>query len=68
MCESPSENPAVGLLLCASKEGDVVEYALGRTLAPALVAQYRTQLPDRKLLAAKLHEFYALNAPEQLDG
>jgi hypothetical protein len=25
-----------------------------------MVAQYETQLPDKKLLAAKLHEFYQL--------
>ena len=31
-----------------------------------LVAEYRTRLPDKRLLQAKLHEFYALNsaAPE----
>lgn len=59
----PHENPAIGVLLCASKDSEVVEYALSRTLSPALVAQYQTQLPDKALLAAKLHEFYALNAP-----
>ena len=58
------ENPAIGLLLCASKDSEVVEYALSRSLSPALVAQYQTQLPDKKLLAAKLHEFYLLNAPD----
>lgn len=62
--KKPHENPAIGLLLCASKDAEVVEYALSRTLSPALVAQYQTQLPDRQLLAAKLHEFYALSAPE----
>jgi predicted nuclease of restriction endonuclease-like (RecB) superfamily len=61
----PHENPAIGVLLCASKDSEVVEYALSRSLSPALVAQYQTQLPDKKLLAAKLHEFYLLNAPEQ---
>ena len=35
----PHENPAIGLLLCASKDSEVVEYALSRTLSPALVAQ-----------------------------
>ena len=59
----PHENPAIGVLLCASKESEVVEYALSRTLSPALVAQYKTQLPDKQMLAAKLHEFYALNVP-----
>ena len=58
------ENPSIGVLLCASKDSEVVEYALSRTLSPALLAQYQTQLPDKKLLATKLHEFYALNAPE----
>ncbi len=61
--KKPHENPAIGLLLCASKESEVVEYALSRTLSPALVAQYQTQLPDKQMLAAKLHEFYALSAP-----
>jgi predicted nuclease of restriction endonuclease-like (RecB) superfamily len=64
----PHENPAIGLLLCASKDSEVVEYALSRSLSPALIAEYQTQLPDKKLLAAKLHEFYALNAPEQTAG
>ena len=58
----PHENPAIGLLLCASKDDEVVEYALNRTLSPALVARYQTQLPDRELLREKLHEFYALRA------
>ena len=59
----PHENPAIGVLLCASKDSEVVEYALSRSLSPALIAEYQTQLPDKKLLAAKLHEFYALNVP-----
>jgi len=55
------ENPAIGVLLCASKEDEVVEYALNRSLSPALIAEYQTRLPDKKLLQAKLHEFYLLN-------
>lgn len=54
------EGPAVGVLLCASKENEVVEYALSRSLSPALIAEYQTMLPDKKILAAKLHEFYQL--------
>jgi predicted nuclease of restriction endonuclease-like (RecB) superfamily len=60
----PHEGPSIGVLLCASKNSEVVEYALSRTLSPALVAEYQTQLPDKKLLEAKLHEFYALTARE----
>ena len=55
------ENPAIGVLLCASKDDEVVEYALSRSLSPAMIAEYQTQLPDKKLLQAKLHEFYMLN-------
>jgi predicted nuclease of restriction endonuclease-like (RecB) superfamily len=64
----PHENPAIGLLLCASKDSEVVEYALSRTLSPALVAHYQTQLPDRRLLAAKLHEFYELKSSTTATG
>jgi hypothetical protein len=38
----------------------VVEYALSRALSPAVVAEYQTRLPDKKLLQTKLHEFYEL--------
>ena len=62
--KKPHENPAIGLLLCASKDDEVVEYALSRSLSPALVAQYQNQLPDKKLLQAKLHEFYLANVGE----
>ncbi len=64
----PHENPAIGILLCASKDNEVVEYALSRSASPALIAEYQTQLPDKKLLAAKLHEFYRLNATEDGDA
>jgi hypothetical protein len=62
--KKPHERPAIGVLLCASKDSEVVEYALSRTLSPALVAEYKTQLPDKKLLEAKLHELYALATEE----
>lgn len=56
------ENPAIGVLLCATKDNEVVEYALSRTASPALIAAYETQLPDKALLQSKLHEFYLQNA------
>ena len=61
------EKPAIGVLLCASKDSEVVEYALNRTLTPALIAEYQTKLPDKKILQAKLHEFYLQNAKEEGD-
>jgi predicted nuclease of restriction endonuclease-like (RecB) superfamily len=61
------ENPAIGVLLCASKDDEVVEYALSRTASAALIAEYRARLPDKALLQAKLHEFYLLNLSRQED-
>lgn len=60
----PHERPSIGVLLCASKDSEVVEYALSRSLSPALVAEYQTRLPDKRLLQTKLHEFYALSRME----
>ena len=65
--KKPHENPALGVLLCASKDEEVVEYALSRTLSPALIAEYQTQLPDKQLLQAKLHEFYMAQLPPEED-
>ncbi|MDO9012217.1 MAG: PDDEXK nuclease domain-containing protein [Gallionella sp.] len=62
------EQPAIGVLLCASKDDEVVEYALSRSLSPALIAEYQTQLPDKALLQAKLHEFYLQNAQDDNSG
>lgn len=61
----PNERPSVGVLLCKSKNNEVVEYALSRTLSPALVAEYQTRLPDKELLQRKLAEFYELEAGKE---
>ena len=56
------------VLLCASKDAEVVEYALSRSTSPALIAEYQTQLPDKALLRAKLHEFYLQNTQALDEG
>jgi predicted nuclease of restriction endonuclease-like (RecB) superfamily len=56
----PHERPSIGVLLCASKDDKVVEYALSRSLSPALIAEYQLRLPDKKLLQDKLRGFYEL--------
>jgi hypothetical protein len=56
--KKPHERPSIGLLLCATKDAQVVEYALNRTLSPALVAEYQTMLPPKAVLQAKLHDLY----------
>ena len=51
-----NENPSVGLVLCASKDDMVVEYALSRSISPTLVSEYTFALPDKKLLKSKMRE------------
>jgi len=54
--KKPHENPSVGLVLCAGKDDAVVEYALSRSMSPALIAEYQLRLPDKTLLQNKLRE------------
>jgi predicted nuclease of restriction endonuclease-like (RecB) superfamily len=61
------ERPTIGVLLCASKDDEVVEYALARTASPTLVAEYQTMLPSKALLRAKLHELYTQLAGASAD-
>ena len=61
-----NENPSVGMILCASKDDEVVEYAMSRTLSPLMVAEYQLQLPDKNVLQKKLQEL--INMPLLEDG
>ena len=63
----PHEGPSIGVLLCATKDRVIVEYALSRAMSSALMAEYQTHLPDKRLLQAKLHEFYELARQQQED-
>jgi len=63
--KKPHERPSIGVLLCATKDNEVVEYALSRTLSPALVAEYQIALPPKALLRQKLHELYVQLVPEE---
>lgn len=56
-----NENPSVGMILCASKDDEVVEYAMSRTLSPMMMAEYQLQLPDKSVLQKKLQEL--INMP-----
>ncbi|MCA0445391.1 MAG: PDDEXK nuclease domain-containing protein [Bacteroidetes bacterium] len=51
-----NEKPSIGILLCKDKDSEVVEYALSRSLSPTLVSEYKTQLPDKKILRKKLKQ------------
>ena len=66
--KKPNENPSVGLILCASKDDAVVEYALSRSMSPTLVSDYTLCLPDKEVLKDKLKELteLALEDDEQI--
>jgi predicted nuclease of restriction endonuclease-like (RecB) superfamily len=59
------ENLSIGILLCKDKDSEVVEYALSRSLSPTMIAEYKTQLPDKKLLQQKLHELFGIELGEK---
>jgi len=59
-----SENPSVGIILCASKDDEVVEFALSRSLSPTMVSEYNLKLIDKKLLQKKLKEYIDLAETE----
>lgn len=65
--KKPNENPSIGVLLCKDKDSEVVEYALSRTLSPTMVTEYKTKLPDKKLLQQKLHELFENNSETYKD-
>lgn len=65
--KKPNENPSVGLILCASKDNAVVEYALSRSMSPTLVSDYTLCLPDKNILKDKLQELSEL-MPEDNDN
>jgi predicted nuclease of restriction endonuclease-like (RecB) superfamily len=53
-----NENPSIGILLCKDKDNEVVEYALNRSLSPTMVAAYKTQLPNKKLIKKRINELF----------
>lgn len=50
------ENPSVGIILCKSKDEDVVEYALSRNMTSTMVSEYKTKLISKEVLQKKLEE------------
>ena len=54
------ENPSVGIILCSSKDKDVVEYSLSKNMSQTLISEYKLKLIDKKLLETKLKEMKLL--------
>lgn len=56
----PDENPPIGLLLCSEGNTEHIELLMLDDNSPIKVAQYYTQLPDKKVLAQKLKKAIAV--------
>lgn len=66
--KKPGENPSVGIILCKSKDDEVVEYALSRNLSPALIAEYKTKLIPKNVLQHKLHELFLASGSKEANN
>lgn len=56
----PLEESPIGLILCSEGNTEHIEYLMLDDNSPIKVAQYYTQLPDKKLLAEKLKKAIAI--------
>lgn len=61
------ENPSVGVILCSSKDKDVVEYSLSKNMSQTLISEYKLKLIDKKLLETKLREISTLIEETKID-
>lgn len=50
------ENPSVGVILCSSKDEDIVEYSISKNMSLTMIFEYKLKLIDKKLLETKLKE------------
>ena len=51
-----NENPSVGIILCSSKDMEVVEYSMGKSMSQTLISEYKLKLIDKNVLVEKLKE------------
>ncbi len=59
--KKPHENPSVGIILCRTKDENIVEISLNRSTSPTIISQYETKLIDKELLRNKLNELFPRN-------
>ncbi len=52
------ENPSTGIILCKTKDNNIVEISLNRSISPTIISQYETKLIDKELLRNKLNELF----------
>ena len=55
-----NENPSVGIILCSSKDKEVVEYSLSKNISKTMISEYKLKLIDKKLLEHKLKDLKSI--------
>ena len=60
------ENPSVGVLLCKSADHSMVEYALSRTMSPAMVAEYKRVMIPREVLQETFDRYLRVSIASSL--
>ena len=58
---------SIGLILCPEGNSEHIEYLMLDEQSPIKVAQYYTQLPDKKILAEKLQRAIAIAREHYLE-
>ena len=62
--KKPHENPSIGIIMCRTKDENIVEISLNRSTSPTIISQYETKLIDKELLRNKLNELFSSNTDE----
>ena len=62
--KKPHENPSVGIIMCRTKDENIVEISLNRSTSPTVISQYETKLISKELLRKKLNELFSSNLDE----
>jgi predicted nuclease of restriction endonuclease-like (RecB) superfamily len=62
--KKPHENPSIGIIMCRTKDENIVEISLNRSTSPTIISQYETKLIDKELLRNKLNELFTSNLDE----
>lgn len=53
------ESPSVGIIMCRTKDENIVEISLHRSTSPTVISQYVTKLISKELLRSKLNELFS---------
>lgn len=59
-----NENPSVGVLLCKNADHSTVEYALSRSMSPAMVAEYKRLMIPKEVLQETFNRYMGVGTKD----